>query len=1089
MKNLIQLPLLLAGMVSVFAATAATSQDAANSGTTSLPLTSSEKYALLIGVNYTEREAELSKSGLKPLSNAANDAVAFSKVLMDYYGYERANTIVLTDGPDEDDGDPNLPEINEHIKNLRLRVDDDDSILVFFAGHAQKLKRAPVGEQVALLPLDVEFKDREPVVSVGLPDQLFKQVADFHCQHNLIVLDCCYSGEIFNSRGRFTFQPQTKGERSDASLQLVQSFQAIASCRDDQVAGDTPQYGGANSKFMTVFLDGLKYLPIRKGKSRDTRVWANRLLEYVQGGLRSDDSQRPDCRSLSNDSGGNHGGEFCFTPTTEGLAKLTAAAEEELSDGGQLQLQAMIASCQGEWWFDEMPWFIPSIRALLIKQHSTRVPQKRSSAGVAAFVDIDELRKTANAVIRDRRIGDDLTSLRYKHAGLLFQVKNSKQLEKALETIEKDLSERVTELVAEDSHLRAVVLHKLGKTEEAKVAYISAIEKYKEERTRSEQDALTFTAALCCADYGEFLVSISEQEEAVEQFAIAISLVQEVSTNRVYSAFFQVFATGRQADAKAGLREWRASGDLFDKAEELGARDLPGHLLHAHILNRRGWLRMKRWRLTDAQRDFNRSSEILKKHFVKENGKLNHNARITDLHNQHGIAMLTRFKGDTLLATEAYLNLDSTVQDNYREFLASDDHDPAILLSFIDRLINTRERLGDCNLFGDPIEIDPREAFDDYRRALSLVHLLSRRTSDEEDTSTQHDEARDKRRSALLYKQSLALCMDSSIKDTELALRMCRDSDQIYFELGGKRSASGTWQALGELTTLIVEARREATRGNQFVTDSPSQSEKLREGLLRYRDVIGTAPHRDQLEVCLFASKVLLDCTMSDRYHAELNGELLHSFCRVALSDSSASRKRGQAESPAEATCEACSELREYLRPYYDAIVRARLTAGSAIRVKDLIELQAEATTGRPYAKPISPAPVLAIYELGEDCYLFTDIPHGISRCDPITEMYDVSSIRDAIAGRKDPFPLPHQIRVAIQDWQDRTNLTVDRVILRSDRFASTAAIDPDLYSVLRPVLPSPAGDETDPKMKPASEVRHENKFPLAIDGAASQSK
>ncbi|MCO8123345.1 caspase family protein [Stieleria sp. TO1_6] len=1046
-----------------------------DSGTETLPLTSSEKFAILIGVNYTQREAELAPSGLKPLSNAANDAVELSKVLTEYYGYQKENTIVLTDGDVADDGDPNESEINEHIKKLRLRVDHDDSILVFFAGHALKRERAPVGEQVALLPLDIEFdKDRNPVGSVGLPDQLFKEVDEFNCQHTLIVLDCCYSGEIFNSRGKFAFQPASKDDRSDTSLQLEPSFQAMASCRDNQVSGDAPDRGGSNSKFTTVFLDGLKYLPIRNGRSPDGRVWANRLLTYVKDGLSADESQRPDCRHL-----GNHSGEFCFTPTLEGLNKLNAAAEISLSNGGHLQLKAMVASCQGNWWFDEMPWFVPGIRTYLMQQHSARTPQKRSSAEFAQLVDIDELRETAEELFRDRPSGDDLLSRRYRHAELLFDITSAKKLKLALETIRDELTSQKSELKEEDLHLLAVVLHKLGREHEAKSEYKNAISAYEKRILNSELEHLPFIAALCRADYGEFLTSVTQHKAAAEEFATAAEMVQKVSANRGYSEFFRIYAIGRQADAKAGMREWKAARELFDTSERLSEEVLPGHMLHAHVLNRRAWLHMKRWELADAQSDFAESNEILTKHFTREDGTENHVARITALHNQHGIAMLTRFRGETSKACEAYLQLDANVHRHYHAFLSSDDHDPAIQMSYIERLINTRERLGDCNLFGDPARIDPLEAFDDYRRAISLVHLSSPPIdlSEDEATASKNDN-RQKTRAILTYKQALTLCLDSSIQDLDMAYRMAQRADQVYEEEGGSKATSGSWQALGELTTLVVKSVKERIEVSRYDPDSPSNADQLRDALLRYRDIIGSAPHRDQLEICLFASKMLLDSSTEDRYQSELDGELLHSLCRLALSDSAANGELTHAGASENKACEYCSELREYLRPYYDAIIRVRLNPKTAIRVKDLIELQSEATNGRPYSKPLSPVPVLAVYELDDEFFLFTDIPHGISRCDQITEMHDIESIRHAIAGFEKPFPLPRQIRIAVADWIKRNSKSLDAVVFRSDSYAFNEFSSKNTYSVMKPPLPDP--EATNDSL---SDEHSDNVFfPLTLD-------
>ena len=52
------------------------------------------------------------------------------------------------------------------------------------------------------------------------------------------------------------------------------------------------------------------------------------------------------------------------------------------------------------------------------------------------------------------------------------------------------------------------------------------------------------------------------------------------------------------------------------------------------------------------------------------------------------------------------------------------------------RLINSLERLGDCNLFAPPESRNLHEAFDDYRRAHTVIHRLPARASDTGDPAS-----------------------------------------------------------------------------------------------------------------------------------------------------------------------------------------------------------------------------------------------------------------------------------------------------------------------------------------------------------------
>lgn len=65
----------------------------------------------------------------------------------------------------------------------------------------------------------------------------------------------------------------------------------------------------------------------------------------------------------------------------------------------------------------------------------------------------------------------------------------------------------------------------------------------------------------------------------------------------------------------------------------------------------------------------------------------------------------------------------------------------------LERLVNSQERLADCNLFGDPCRRDLGEAADDYRRALHACASMPAGTT------------RNQRRMALLYRLALALSL------------------------------------------------------------------------------------------------------------------------------------------------------------------------------------------------------------------------------------------------------------------------------------------------------------------------------------------
>lgn len=1066
-------------------------------------------WALLIGINYTGRQDEVGRDpanarALPRLNNAANDARALATVLKTYYHYDDSSVTLLTDeGPV--DSLPTAARIREEINRLcdPGLVHADDSVLIFFAGHGFKLDQESAlgGNAVYLLPYDVQLSRGQPtgLKRIGVPDELFRMVQEIPATHKLMVLDCCYSGEIFNAQGAHSFQ--SRGEaanRSDTILQKEPAFQAMASCRARQLASDGR---GGNSRFTAALLDGLKYIPARS--DGDRRVWANRLLAYMQSEF--DEFQRPDCRDLIGSTG-----EFCLFPREPELfAGFVLQAED------QSHLKAMVVSLQGNWWFEEMPWFIPGIRSEIVRKHE-QAQTARRSATFSDLLEFEQLRKAAEELLVEKRLeqrktgaDDALAEMRFEHAHALIAVRDAKQLEATLQRIESDLSGCLTpdsetlpgargsnppvqpvtgmanhlQLEPEDLHLLAVVQHAMGRKEDAGNSYRRALASYArvsakdQERLRPSAHILE---ALCRADFGEFL--LQEQQDprrAVEEFSrsrkdIRALLKEKAGRAEDSAAFFRIFLLCREAKAWMSLNHTSQANRLLDEARNISEALAPNHFLQAHVLRRSAWAQIVQWNIKAAKASFRRANEILDEQFRRESSRRGdpvsplivaadqpgpapplgsgvefhtpqtasptglkstglksnstlpqshlgpqfrnsseHALKIAYLHNLHGIAMALRFEGDTRGAAGFYRWLYGEVEDAYSRFRDSSS-DADLEQQFILRLINTQERLGDCNLFGDPEVRDLGEAVDDYHRAAAYVHRL-------------RGAERDQLHALLLYKRALALSLPSPVRNTRLALQMCGRAEVIYETQQDK--ATGPWQAIGQLAPKVVRCLA-ATTGQSAEVPGESASGcdavcGLRAEIERYRDAIKASPRRDQLEMCLFAARVLLEHGgPRDTYQLLTDADLLLSFCRIGLKphviaqtwDVHAAENRQ-------------SESQAYLRAYYDSVMRAHL-ANSSPNIKDLLAIQAEATSGAVYVKLDAPVPILATYVLGDKCLLLLDLPHAEGKCLSVAEMYDVEAIRRA--SESTTLPLPREIARTLTAWRSLPeNSTVVQIDLR----------------------------------------------------------
>lgn len=1070
-------------------------------------------WALLIGINYTERLQDegfanivANQKLIPPLKNAANDAKAIRDVLVNYYeGYTDETVIVLTDDKKGDAADrPSLNRIREEITQLHQKIGKDDSFLFFFAGHGYKqpLDRASGSDLVELLPYDVQpLRDTGRPVStstIGVPNELFALIGEVPCEHKLMVLDCCYSGEIFNARLAAPFQPASKQSRSDELLQYKSTFQAMASCRSDQVSKDGR---GNNSQFTTALLDGLKHLP---GLASDRRVWANRLLAYMSHRVESD--QQPDCRNFN-----KFEGEFCFYPKGPSSFK-----EFNLDPSDKTQLRAMVVSLQGNWWFEEMPWFIPGIRQRVLTQHELTTPIKRSSDYVD-MIDIKKLLAATETIIADmHKVEDKLEHQRLEHAARLLRTKDAKELVATLIEIEQELlaclpdnqptvadpaasepkekisegtgdegkiqksEEGAIELRAEDLHFLAVVQHALKK-EEAARTYLDALEKYHGDSTK-DSTANRILHALCMADHGNFLYANNQPEDAAKRFIEARQQVGAMPVEGLNSggandeidsyalinrredatAFFKIYMYCREADAWKSINRWNQANDALDEALNMAESSAPGHYLHAYVHYRRGWSKMSQWKIQEAKTHFKDSNKTLNAQFEREFAARSRSSspstvvnsvpeetekrpvgdvrptlsdpnnfptkdadvtgqdfseiviredddfkltrafklstdfasKIAYLHNLHGLAMAMRFEGDSELAARHYRSLSAAVEDTLAQFhLEMTDAD--LENQLVERFINTQTRLGDCNLFGNPSFCDLQECIDDYRRALGRVHRLPA-------------ENRDETRAVLLYKMALAFSLESPIRDTELALEMCETADALYEPL--RENATGNLEAFGELTTAIVELLGSEDKRVKTLSGEPKirdASTALRERILSYREMIDRLPHRDQLELGLFSSRVLLSHGGErSRFVLMADTDLLLNFCKMALAPPQFDNQSVNAE------------CRAYLRPYYDSIWRAEILHPHR-SVQKLMEIQFEATTGTRYKKPVGEIPVLATFTVDDEYFLLADVPSGERYCIPMSDIYETSEIhRVGYLATEPLLPLPQSVKKSLVEWR-----------------------------------------------------------------------
>ncbi len=989
------------------------------------------KWALIVGTNYADR-TDLDRSLVPELTNAVNDANALKEVLVKHYGFPEPNVKVLAEGKATRKAllDNLGPEFLAHD-----RIDKDDCVLFFFAGHGNSRgdgKGEIYGHDVTLTQGQVSDANVVPL------RVLREKLEACPARHKLLILDCCRAGEIFADLG--STRPHAIPEPEDAlgGWFKADALQAMTSCLAIQNASDREGIDH-NSPFTTTLVRSLRTIPLNQGTNRP--ITTSTLFASVRAALKiKAPRQNPQCRSLISAQG-----EFHFFPQGD-FTQYRGDIDDNL-------LRAMVPGSYGNWWFDESPWLIPALRARLLG----RIPVDRGSLldpvdkdvmnrafeGLLHELEADAVAKLAAARDEPGRTAAEREQARVRLLARLCHKDRQKDLPQILQALQADLSAAEAQRQADtpDLHLLAVVMHARGLADERDAThekYELVLRRYDEGVRKAPNSIHLALKALCHADFGYFLTHWREHEKAAEQFRLAHAVFVGNTPPP-----FAIYALCREADAWQKLGRWGVARTRLDYAREIALTHDPEKTrpLTAHLHHRRAWAFMERMEISQAETEFLDSNKVL----VRDEYQRDRDARILKLHNDHGLAMVQRFRGQVdgpNGALARYRKLSGEITSILRQLHRGDAFEPNFAEArsrFLERQVNTLERLADCSLFKP--RPDPKEAFDDLLRALHYCKSLP-------------EASRFVWQVKLMYNQVLALSIPSPSQDLPLAAEFYLAAEKIEKD---KLSESQRKELVfrREIGRAVLELMR-STNTEKPATESlsgPGQQATDRvDALARLRDVIGTlldsAGHnlnRDDLEALLFASRILVaEDGAASRFHALLDSEMLLGLCRKGL--------RSESEQDRQAAA-------GYLRPYFDAAIRCKLRLQPK-QVKDLLKARWEATTGQTFRKPEQPRPILAFYCLDGRMIAFLDVPGGASLVFPFDGSdYRLRNIQEASRlGR--PLPLPPALRkelagtsdivLHLEDWVDP-----HRGLGTIDSTQAVRAYLPDTHKLFPFTLPS----------------------------------
>lgn len=985
--------------------------------------------AVVIGINYAGRADQ--GDGVVPLRNAENDAKEVAEVLKAHFGFQPDDLTLLV-------GEAATERAIWHEIAKAEEAAEEDCVLFYFSGHGVLLKSGRQNTQGALLPYDVTCVNRQPEehTTIGM-EQLVRQLSKSKARHKLLVLDSCASGALF---GRDWRNDGTDQGAHDPSAFQASGFQAIVASHALQNAADSARAEGGegHSPFTSALLKALRDRANLVGdqKSFKATYLFQGMKIYLDASLSS--NQAPSCGWI-NDSLG----EFHFT--VRGKLPEPGVPSEEV----RKCMIAMVPGTFGNWWFDESPWFHPGLRFEILKETETT-----RSAG-QEMISVDEIEQAASKALdrmretREKSPSNDKVRRRLEHMEKLRATSDEQWKSKAGEIVASlnTLAEAVdpvtkqpsSALDAVDFHFLAVLQHALRKDPAAAdKAYGRAIEKYREEaKTTIHMQAMQ---AMCHADHGWFALDVSrDYDAACRHFAQANSVFGADKTPASFKTF--VFCRHAEALQRQG-REGAAEEQLELAKASIESVDPRGEMpISAAFYHRRAWLRMSSCKFTKAVKDFDSSSEILQALNDRAGlgGTVNREKEILHFHNLHGKAMATRFLGERDVALSQYRTLYGKILDLFQNIRTSESRESNYRQTknrLVERLVNTQERIGDCNLFSYPI--DPSEAADDYRRALRTCSYLPA-------------ELRPRFQTRLRYKYALSLLIPGSAAfDPPVAEEQLRLAKQELSQIapGGTRPADPqpatsqkeagvvgdqpkSPEASGKLAAVpsVADSREHLNRigekdvaicarlaellmavANHPVGTAPSDCEKqiadqaaeLRMLLDRYLDEerLDRSLTRDEIEAALFCLRTMIE--ELDQPLAELQEQRLREFQLTRRNDVERllgycrSARRGRQESL------------QFARPYFDCAVHS-LVALKPTNSKQLLEIACESMTGETHRKPSEKVISLVVYSASPASYVFLDIPGSTSSVYPLDPSINVEAIQAAVRSQ-DRLSLPREV-------------------------------------------------------------------------------
>ncbi|HEX8072235.1 MAG TPA: caspase family protein [Pyrinomonadaceae bacterium] len=255
---------------------------------------------------------------LPRLRTAVADATAVAQLLRDDYGFE---TNVKLDASRSD--------ILSELYRYRVRLDEADSLLIYYAGHGYLDNAA---QKAYWLPVDATNADPANWIS---SDDITTSIRALPARHVLIVSDSCYSGGL--GRGDrsglgSTPEPSARERAERGRARAIQRLRQRMSRTLMASGGDEPVQDSRGDQKHSIFANAL----LRALREMDGDTFAAADLfhdQKIRDVVEGNSEQQPEYSPLRNS--GHDGGDFIFSRRVSlpALVGATAVARPRVQPG------------------------------------------------------------------------------------------------------------------------------------------------------------------------------------------------------------------------------------------------------------------------------------------------------------------------------------------------------------------------------------------------------------------------------------------------------------------------------------------------------------------------------------------------------------------------------------------------------------------------------------------------------------------------------------------------------------------------------------------------------------------------------------